>query len=622
MVHKAFKQHARPLTKVVRGSQTSWDPVVTAVFNEDFREGVVWSPCNRFIAVARSEVVEIRDAITLNLLSNFGSPSFTSALSFSPDSRFLTTFSLGSTHTWDLQTGVSVITTSYKRLYVRHWDFSTAYSMDGKMLARECRDMNYESTFITTHDFSTTHTHSYRISEGHLVSPLWTHGEFLRFVTVKSGCITVWQAEFTFAHSPEVAESLPTPDELIEIEASAQYLFLPKTSRLAIALEDSLLVWDARDSKYLLKFFGSSPHWISFSSDGHFFACVLRHGHDIGIHVWKESPGGYILHKKLIFDSPGDHPRLHLSPNGESIILTRNSTIHLLHTTDPFLSSHPTLAMGQPEFLLNFSPDEALAAFTRYKENVVTILDLHSGNPRLEIDTGMEVKCLGATGSVVVVASRWEIGTWKLDTTNTGANVHDSVQITKFDLSSYPLGSSFHPLSVSSDLSRVITLVVSLASEFLAIYDVSTGRCNAGHTSSGGALKPLSAPRASSKATDINEHVGVKTAWPTPDGREIWGVSNSDSPARRWRVIEDGEPGATRLQPLGLTACPPGVLPWQSSHGYEVTHDGWILSPTQKRLLWLPHRWRSLARHRRWGGRFLGLFNRGLPDVVILEFLD
>ena len=73
---------------------------------------------------------------------------------------------------------------------------------------------------------------------------------------------------------------------------------------------------------------------------------------------------------------------------------------------------------------------------------------------------------------------------------------------------------------------------------------------------------------------------------------------------------------------MGTTACPPGVPPWESSRGYRVTDDGWILSPTQKRLLWLPYRWRSTEDQRRWGGRFLGLLLHELPEVVILEFLD
>ena len=621
MVHKMYKQYACPLVRVVHGLQASWDPIVAAVYVEDLCSDVVWSPCNRFIAVAKSEVVEIRDAITLNLLNNFESPCSTSALSLSPDGRFLTKSCFGTTITWNLQTGVSVMTTLPYILNATYWGSPPTYSMDGKMLAGECRISDSQDTSITTHDLSTTRTHSYCVSEGHLVSPLWTHGEFLRFATVKSGYITVWQVEFTFAHPPEAVESLPTPDEVIERKASTEYLFLPTTSRLAITLKDTLLVWDARDSKYLLKFSDSHSFGMSFSSDGHFFACALKREGDTGIYIWRESPGGYILHRKLSFGcNPYGCPQPLLSPNGESIILTRNSIIHLLHTEDPSLSSHSALAMDRLAFVSNFSPNEALAAFTRNRENVVTILDLQSGNPRLEIDTGMEVVCLGVTGGTVVVTDGDKIGTWELDTRNTRATIHDSVRITTFDIPTYHLGNLFH--SISSNLSRIITLAVSSAGTLLTIYDVSTGRYLSDSRSAQGVLKPLSTPCARFKATDINGRVGAWTAWFTPDGREIWGASHSDSPERRWEVIEDGESGSTELQPLGWTACPPGILPWQSSCGYEVTHDGWVLGPTQKRLLWLPHRWRSAERDRKWGGRFLGLFHCGLPDVVIFEFFD
>ena len=614
MVHKMYKQYTCPLVRDVHGLQTSWDPVVAAVYDKHFSDVVVWSPCNRFIAVTKFGEVEVRDAITLNLLSNFGPSSDARTLSFSPDCRFITQFDRGTMVTWDLQTGVSAITTSPEWLFVKRRDFSPAYSMDGKMVAGEYSEVGSDDTFIVTHDFSTTRTHSYRVSEGHLVSPLWTHSEFLRFATLKSGYITIWQVESTFTHPPEVVESLPTPDEVIEREASAVCLFLPTISRLAIALEDTLLVWDARDLKRPLKISDSSPFGMSFSSDGHFFACALR---DEGIYIWKESTGGYILHRKLIIDF-GGCPLPLLSPNGESIILAGNSTIRLLHTEDPFLSSHPTLAIDQPEFVLNFSPNEASAAFTRCNKNVVTILDLQSDNPQLEIDTGMEVEWLGVTGNAVFAANQQKIVTRKLATRNTRANVHDSVQITTLALPPSLRGKRRYFMSVFPDLSRIVTLASGPVGGLLAIFDVSTGRCLAGPTLAQGALEP----RARFKATDINVHADAETVWSTPDGREIWGAPYSDSPSCGWEVIEDRESGTTRLQPLEMTACPPGALPWLSSRGYEVTYDGWILSPTQRRLLWLPHRWRSVERDRKWEGRFLGLFHRGLPEVVILEFLD
>ena len=147
------------------------------------------------------------------------------------------------------------------------------------MLAGEYLEQNSKKTFITTHDSSMTCMHVYQVSEGHLVPPLWTHGEFLRFATVKSRYITKWQADFTFAHPPGVVESLPTPGELIEREAFATYLLFPMVSRLAINLTNTRLVWDARDSKRL-----------------------LQRESDEEIHIWKESPDGYILHRKLAVD--------------------------------------------------------------------------------------------------------------------------------------------------------------------------------------------------------------------------------------------------------------------------------------------------------------------------------
>ena len=386
MVHKMYKPYARPLARVVHGLQVSWDPVVATVYDQGFDEVAVWSPCNRFIAVAKRGAVEIRDVITLNLISSFESPSPTWALGFSPDSRFLTQFYEGTMVTCDLQTGISVITASPEELVIKCHDSPPAYSKDGKMLAADYFNTN-DNTLIITHNFSTTRTHSYCVSEGDPISPPWTHGEFLRFATVKSGCITIWQVDFTFTHPPEPVESLPAPDEFIKRKASAEILFLPTISRLALALTETLLVWDVRGSKLLLKTSASYPSRMLFSSDGRFLACA--HSDSFEIHIWKESPAGYIIHRKLRFD---ERPRSLLSPNGKSIILLGNSIIRLLHTEDPILSTRPTLDMAQNSFILKFFPDDALAAFVRDSEKVVTILDLQSGNPRFEIDTGMRVE--------------------------------------------------------------------------------------------------------------------------------------------------------------------------------------------------------------------------------------
>ena len=120
----------------------------------------------------------------------------------------------------------------------------------------------------------------------------------------------------------------------------------------------------------------------------------------------------------------------------------------------------------------------------------------------------------------------------------------------------------------------------------------------------------------------------VSTPWVQPQltrgGHQLWDVNG---PAvKGWKIVLDGEPYCARYPPglelLTPTKCPSDVFPWQSTRGYTVTDDGWVLSRAQKRLLWLPHDWRFQERSRMWSGRFLGLLHGRLPEVVILEFLD
>ena len=85
------------------------------------------------------------------------------------------------------------------------------------------------------------------------------------------------------------------------------------------------------------------------------------------------------------------------------------------------------------------------------------------------------------------------------------------------------------------------------------------------------------------------EHEHISDACFTLDGSEIWDVSRWSPPKGVFKITKDSESGITKLQPLGTTVCPPEIHSWWSTRGHQVTDDGWILSPTQKRLLWLPY---------------------------------
>ena len=653
IVHELYKRHTRPFVRVVRGSPISWDPVVAIKDYERLRSGVVWSPCGKFIAVAKDDIAEIFDGVTLGRLDTFIPPFVDSwGLSFSSDSRFLTQYDSGFVTVWDLQTGGPLGTIAGPN--TESGLHSCAYSADGKVFVAAGGIPN--DMYIDTYDLlSRTHKGSYRVSEGSVIGPIWTRGECLRFATPGEGRrVTVWEAAFTFTHPPAEVASLPVPSN---IDYALGVLFHPTPPRLAFVLERKILVWDTGTSKLLLEsdpildhdFI--SPGQMSFSSDGHVFACIA--GTTPEARVWRESPTGYTLNQSLIF--PGGinsfYPRAFLSPNGESIVAYVSDAIRLWHTrlrvlprTEPkvpevsrtewvsainwnallaFLFSWLTWFGSQlqhyardqvpsrpdapfqkgrfPHFVLTFSADGRSAAFVRGLESVVTVLDLQSGDPRLVIDTGMRVDCLGVAGDTVVVAEKEKVVTWKLPAggraINARANIADSIRTTTLDISPRRyLGYT----SISPDLSHIVVArKLESFGNTLDIYDVPTGRRLAG-----------------------TEPVNLFPRSPrfTPDGREVWSGSSLKSWDLGWEILQDGESGRTELKSLCQTACPWNPPPWRSFDGYEVTEDGWVLSPTQKRLLLLPHHWRMGDFARKWDGRYLGLRFSELAEVVILEF--
>ena len=583
----------------MRGVPLSWELVVATVHlqHSQRKSTAVWSPCSKFIAVGTQKSVEVLDAATLSRLATFEHllPTQGSYLGFSPDSRSLTLLHThGGVFSWDLQTGgcLSEICGEFLGDFVK----SFTHSKDGKMVAvaKMLMDsLNYE---VHTFDLpSRTRMGPLIVPEG-LLTPIWTHDKYLRFATINQGLITIQEVEFTLIHPPTEVESFPIPDEAT---GGVDFLLFPSLSRLAFTLRRTIRVWDTKASKLLLSTSGAmyNSYFLSaysFSSDSHFFAILTAAGE---VHVWKESPVGYVLHQQFPPLLSGLE-WMHLSPHGASIVFPLDNTINLWHTGDqiPSPPTPPAEERNRQHFILTFSLNQKSAAFVQPGGDVVTILDLKSGNLRLTIDTGMEVQCLGVARDTVIVVDTTKIVTWNLPdgdrAFNAGAN--DSVRTVVFRPRQefYRLGGPTQILS--PDLSFIMAKAKS--GFLLEIYDVPTGTC----------LASIESPRS------------PPSLWFTQDGREVWMLDRFENMG--WEVIKDDKSGGMELKRLEQS-YPSGTLPWESPHGYEVTDDGWVLSPTRKRLLWLPHRWRSYRQHRIWNGRFLGLSHR-LSEVVILEFLE
>lgn len=117
------------------------------------------------------------------------------------------------------------------------------------------------------------------------------------------------------------------------------------------------------------------------------------------------------------------------------------------------------------------------------------------------------------------------------------------------------------------------------------------------------------------------EHTELAYITFTRDGRQIWCGNYMDAGEWQGWIIVDNDSDLVTLERLGGDPLPSAGLPWQSLHGYNIC-DGWILDSTRKRVLWLPHRWRSRELCRKWDGQFLGLLHKELPEPVILEFFE
>jgi WD40 repeat protein len=526
IVQEVYGRYARPSVRVVRGLPVLWDPVIATSYHKDFSRVIAWSPCNRFIAIAKSATVEVLDAVTLqprlNVLESFlTSLGRVPVLSFSSDSLFLVLAGRGRLVSCDLQTGGLAGATSH----LSRVPASATYSMDRRILAIVSRfgiamynfpSMTYVRTLSLAHE---------------VVNPIWTDGEYLRFATMKPGSITVWQVPFNSRDaSPTQVESLPIPNEIPDVD---EMVFLPSRSRLAFSLDGTIFVWDAEASKLLLNFkpirdqdgffYINYSAGKPFSSGGRFFACTHSSRE---VRVWKESPDGYILS---------------LSPDGESIINFNSSVIHLLHTKDRTLPD----VVQPPEHLANrtparihleFSTDDTFAAFILEDGNKVMVLDLQSGDVRLVVDVGMRIMCVRVTESIVVVAGEKKIVTWNIPVgdcaINFTANTSNSIQTTMFV---YP-PSADGPLrvppsgSISPDLSYL-----AVAEDFygrgggrLEIYNMSTGE----HLAGAIAYEP-------------------RDPWFAPGGREVW--VRTIVPPKGWKINEGSEPGVIALEPLGNT---------------------------------------------------------------------
>ena len=550
-VRGLYGSQATPMTRVIKGISTLWDPSIANIGCLSNVEVVTWSPCSKFIAIAcsGSPEVKILDATTLEQLhtlhSKNKSPGIVwGGLKFSLDGCLLAGYPIdyyddeeGWIMSWDIHTGgpISYITPDW-------FCDSVTYSECGTMLGGYFSS----SRNIIIYDILTENQIFSHPVTGFITGDIWTHDEYLQYAIVNSWSIAIWVVSFTSGYTPIHFCTLPIPHNFPE-EPEA-LLFSPTLSLLAFTLPGKIFVWDAQGQKILLDSKATRVDGsISFSPDGQFFTYESDYSEFC---LYKKSPDGYLPHKDLV-PIAGCNLLL-ISPDGGSIISSSGLALQLWHTNSPpSLQAFPFPGHPIQDAYLEFLPNKSSVAIVESSETV-TILDLKSGDPQIVIDADMAVHGMVIVGSRIIV--------------------------------------------VGSGRSIVLEL---------------PGGNQTFDTDSQATLDTCA-----ERALDNVQPQGCLLGF-TLDGNEVW-CAKSDSWVNGWEIVKDKISGITKLEnPL---IKEPFNSPWNSSCGYQITDDGWVFSSSWKRLLWLPHQWRSDGKVKgKWNGKILALLHDGLPEVVILE---
>ena len=580
-VQALYGSQVNPLVTVIQGVPTLWDPSVASARFPDEICVTGWSPCSRFFALAwnKSPKVVILDAVTLKQLYTMypqGKEHTWELVVFSLDSHLLAGYSLvhGCITIWDLQTGGVIGNINIERNGPCD---SMTFSECGTMLGGI---LNLQS--IMVYNIYSGKQISSNFSQEYVVGTIWTHGEYLQFVTIVSKSIIIWQISFISVHQPTKVSSLSTPDNF----SLGKLVLLPALSRVALVDGNRVVVWDGHHHKVLLDSVDAEdPHTLSFSSDGSIFIYGTE---GIGSYLWKKSPDGYLPHQKLMPGSTYHTPLI--SPNGESVISSSGAMVQLWHTTNSSTSFPGHSAQDSchyEDFVTDISPDGSLVAIAGKLSHMVAIFPIETGTPQLVIDADSRICGLKVTKDRIITIGGGRIVTWDLSTKDDVLNAH-KVQTATFE---HPGDLSLQHISISPNLHY---FALGDLIRGLCMYDVYNGNKLA--------------------------FVGTNTWVPgfTPDSCCVW--LSSDDTVDQWEIVKQDGSNAIELKQVESTIQQQGGFPWQSSCGYQITENGMVLSSSGDQILWLPHHWRPDRKFQmRWSEKILVVWNGLLPEPIILK---
>ena len=390
-----YHQRHTTFPRVVAGAPESWGEGVS-ISSKYKSESFTWSPCGQFIATCVGAAVEIRDALSSELVSSFTKPDALCehGLAYSPDGQSLAYLS-NTLIIWDTQTGGPVEEIQCGT----STDGSVAWSLDGRMIGIT------KGSTIHVYDIALNSTWTPGTLQSSSKLHLWPHGKtFQILVTGLEGTV------FTLTIF-EVGLGL-TKIESFHIKSwrwcSEIASFSPATYRISILGFNRFHILDIQNSGHLLEEKGNFKSHC-FSSDGSLFAASLD---ESVVHVWKYNSGHYTnwrvfsTQSRKIYNS---FP-LQLSPTSPSILGRFKGILQVYHLDSLPITAHPNYST--PRVVL--SPCGTYMVTACKGGSTITITNLLSQIAPQFIDTDMEIDTLAITGNVLSVLSPRAITAWRL----------------------------------------------------------------------------------------------------------------------------------------------------------------------------------------------------------------
>ena len=554
-----YHRHIAHLPKVVIGAPDSWDPAISIYGKDGYNGPHTWSPCGRFVAAHTGKAAEIRDQLTLELITTLQPtetiPHLMGPLAYSPDGRSIACASDTAIIIWDIQTGGVA-----KEIKCSTKGISLVWSSDGRTLCAVGRKDRV--TFaVHTYDVSSGTT----LSSGTLLSSdnphLWIHDESFRVMTTvrsrrhRNDTIDIFEVGSTLT---KIQSFIFPPSEYSKGTVRS---FSSTTHRISISDGGSFFsILDIQNSKRLLRA-SAKPDSHTFSPDGSLFAA----SHVDDVCVWMYASSYFTLLRK--FRCQGFFDSLRFSPTLSSIVGHFGDILRVW-----YLHELATAPRDHGRSFVGLSRSGTRVAINCNKETIA-ITDPLAQTPSQFIDVGAGIVGLVITGNVLLVQIDQKVVAWLLTEDGLADGVVGERRVDR--------GDSIWTVSQWQGSFRL-----RVEDHVGFIEPNGGGSTHVYHTETGEVLHPTQTPRHS-------------------DGS--------------WGSLTEAHYGQDYLRYHNLSQCNTSPRDsWQFSRA--TLREGWIKDPEGKRRLWVPLEWRTEWNEADWFHDFMIQFSSIGDKPVLIKF--